>query len=119
MFISKKVKAYIIQGENEKEAYLKGCKKLANVIASKKYSNLTFKVERLKKEKYTFVFTIFTTLPIGPMQKMFCKACKEFHCQFYINEEWNCARCNMKAFILKANEATNISKGYYKGELKE
>ena len=119
MFLSVKVKSYIIQANSEKEAYLKGCKSLANVMASKKYSNLSFKIERPKDLTNSFVFTIYTNIELRSLQKDFCKVCKEFHCQFYINEDWNCSRCNMKSFLVRAEEKAKISKGYYKDRLKE
>lgn len=119
MFLSIKVKSYVIQASSAKEAYLKGCKNLANVIASKKYPNLSFKVERPKDNSSTFIFNVYTNVELGPAQKEFCKTCKEFHCQFYINEDWNCSRCNMKAFLKIMEDKAKISRGFYKDRLKE
>lgn len=114
MFLSAKIKSFEVNAPTEKQAYIKGCKNLASLIASKKYTNLTFKVERSKKSENTFVFSVYTNIDLNSQQKEFCKICKEFHCKFYINEEYNCSRCNMKSFLQNAESRVRISKSYYK-----
>lgn len=107
-----KVKSFYISAGSEKEAYLKGCKQLAKYLASKKYKNLSFKIERTKEEN-GFIFTIFSNLDLGKEQRDFCKVCREFHCNFYVNEEYNCNRCNLKSFLVRAEQKARVSKNFY------
>lgn len=117
MNLSMKVKSFTIAADSEKEAYLLGCKSLAKFMASKKYKNLSFKIERTNEEN-VFIFTMFTNIDLGEEQRNFCKLCKEYHCNFFINEEYNCSRCNLKTFLERAMQKSRISKSYYKGEMK-
>lgn len=116
MNLTAKVKSFVIKAEDEKQAYLKGCKQLARYMASKKYKNLSFKIER-DEEPNTFIFTLYTNVDLSEEQRKFCSMCKEVHCSFYINEEYNCSRCNLKTFLNRANSKLTISKNYYKKEI--
>ena len=118
MKASIKISSILFEGQSEKEAYLKGCKQIAKFISSKKYSNLTFSVERISNQNQV-VFHIFTNIDLNQEQKAFCKICKEFHCSFFINEEYNCSRCNLKTFLKRAENKAKISKGFYKERLNE
>ena len=113
MFISRKIKSIEIHDKNKKSAYLKGCKILAKYIASNKYKNLSMSVKQNGIEENTFVFTIYSNIDMKKEQIEFCKNCKYFHCSFYINENYNCDRCNLKTFLKRLEEKTKISKGFY------
>lgn len=115
MNITMKVKSFVFESSDEKEAYLKGCKNLAKYIASKKYKNLSFSVERVGN---SCVFNVYTTLNMNPDQKNFCDLCKEMHSSFFINEEYNCKRCNLKAFLEREDKKLRISKSFYRKEIK-
>lgn len=119
MTFSLKVRSFTFTGETEQEAYIQGCKKLAKYMASKKYSNLSFKIERVANVPNAFTFTLYTNIDVGEEQRHFCKVCKEIHCSFFINEEYNCARCNLKSFLRRAQQKANISKGFYNGRIKD
>lgn len=116
MFISYKVKRFELASKSKKEAYLKGCKMLAKYVASNKYTNLSMKVEQ-KKDTDIFVFTLYTNIDLKDEQKKFCKICKSFHSSFFINEDYNCSRCNLKSFLRRLNEKAKISKSYYRSEI--
>lgn len=117
MEIAMKVKSFESQAKNEKEAYIKGCKNLAKYMASKKYQNLQFRIERTE-EPNTFRFILFTALDLGSDQRQYCKICKDFHCSFYINENYNCNRCNLKTFLSREEQKLRTSKSFYRRELK-
>lgn len=119
MNLTLKVKSFVITAPTEKEAYLKGCKQLAKYMASKKYKNLTFKIERTSEDENKFVFTMFTNLDLGEEQKIFCKTCRDYHCSFFVNEDYNCSRCNLRSFLEKAEQKSRISKSFYKREMKD
>lgn len=116
MNLTAKVKSFVINAGSEKEAYIKGCKQLAKFMASKKYKNLTFKIERTEVEN-EFIFTMYTNIDLSEEQRKFCKLCKEYHCSFYVNEEYNCARCNLRTFLSRARSLAEVSKNYYKKEM--
>ena len=97
MNLSAKVKSFVIKADTEKEAYIKGCKQLARFMASKKYTNLTFKIERTENPN-EFIFTMYTNIDLSEEQRKFCSLCKEYHCSFYVNEEYNCSTTN-PAFV--------------------
>lgn len=117
MEVTMKVKSFEFQAKNEKEAYIKGCKNLAKYMASKKYQNLQFRIERTE-EPNTFRFILFTALDLGSDQRQYCKICKDFHCSFYINENYNCNRCNLKTFLSREEQKLRTSKSFYRRELK-
>lgn len=119
MNLTTKIRSYTITASDEKEAYIKGCKQLAKYMASKKYTNLSFKIERSTETENTFIFTVFTNLDLGPEQRNFCKMCRQFHCSFYVNEEYNCSRCNFKTFLERAEQKARISKSFYRKRLKD
>lgn len=115
MKASVRITSIIVRGESKEDCYIKGCKKLANV-ASKE--NITFSVENVKDDERALRFNIFTNIDMNGMQKDFCKMCKQFHCSFYVNEDYNCSRCNLKAYIQRLQHTVNVSKSYYKSNLK-
>lgn len=118
MEITMKVKTFEFHANSEKEAYIKGCKKMAKYMASKKYKNVQFRIERSEEDENSFRFILFTSLDLGTDQRQYCKICKDFHCSFYINENYNCYRCNLKTFLKREEEKLRVSKGYYKREFK-
>lgn len=119
MNLTLKVKSFVITANSEKDSYIKGCKQLAKYMASKKYKNLSFKIERASGNENTFIFTMFTNLDLGEEQKIFCKTCRDYHCSFFVNEDYNCSRCNLRSFLEKAEQKSRISKSFYKREMKD
>lgn len=117
MLYSMKIKSFVFSGYNKKDVYLKGCKKLAKFIANPKYKNITLKVE--EKDNNVFIFTLFSSIDIGREVSEYCKMCKNFHCSFYVNEEYNCSRCNLKNCMKRIKEKVGVSKMYYNSIIKK
>ena len=117
MYLTCKICSFQIEAETEKEAYIKGCKKMAPYVASKKYKLISYKIERIPGRENAFEFTLFTNMDLGSDMRDFCKMCKEMHCAFYINEEYNCARCNLKTFMEREQQKARVSKSFYKKEI--
>lgn len=115
MNICSKICSITIQAENEKDAYIKGCKKVAKYVASKKYTKFSMMVDRVANTQNTFLFTLYTNLDLNQEMAHYCKMCKDFHCSFYVNEEYNCSRCNLKNFMDRMKEKAKTSKNFYKG----
>lgn len=117
MNVTFKIASYTFTGQTEQEAYLKGCKQLAKYMASKKRRNISVKIERVQAKQPTFQFVLYTNIDASAEQAEFCKVCKEIHAQFYINEHYNCDRCNMRTYLKRLQQKGNISKNFYKKEL--
>lgn len=114
MNLTMKVKSFTITSYSEKEAYIRGCKEFAKYMANPKYKNITFKIERAPSVENEFIFTMYTNLDLGEEQRNYCKMCKEFHTSFFINESYNCNECRLQAFLQKAKQKAQISKGFYR-----
>lgn len=114
MLVSYKILSYTFTANSEKEAYLKGCKYIAKYVASKKYKNISFNINRVGDESNSFVFILYTNIDIKENQKRFCFLCRKMHKSFFINEEYNCSRCNLRTFLNRIKQQADISKTFYK-----
>lgn len=119
MFFALKIKESIIEADDRKEAFLKGLKEYSKYMASPKYSNVTFSIKKVPSSNNTYVFTTYTNIDAKAFQKEFCKTCKYFHTSFYVNEEYNCNRCNLKSYLKQIEKASKISRNYYKRKMDE
>ncbi len=114
MLYSKKVTVKTFVGETKEQAYLEGCKGIANYIAKPKFENVSYKVKIQKQDqKYIAVFTIFVSLDISEDQKAYCGVCKEKSRTFWGLEDGKCAKCDMKYFCKRINEKLNIAHKSY------
>lgn len=116
MYLTEKVCSFTVIADSKKEAYLKGCKKAAKYVGSQKYRNMSSKIENVGQNE--FVFTLFTNIDLSPEIAQFCKMCKEYHCSFFVNEEYNCSRCNLKTFMERTKQKAKVSKEFYKERMK-
>lgn len=112
-----KIQTFAVKAENEKEAYVKGCKKLAKYMASKKYKNLSVRIRRSESDQNIFLFTFYTNTDLAEMKRTFCKLCKEYHSSFFVNEEYNCSRCNLNTFLSRVESKARVSKNFYLKEM--
>lgn len=113
MKMTVKVASYIYTSDSCEQAYINGCKDLCKSIKDPKISINIEKMDDGKSVK----FNVFVSLNANESISNFCKVCKEFHCSFYINEEYNCARCNLKSFMKRMKQQLNTSKSYYRKEI--
>lgn len=113
-----KILSYIYESETYEKAYIDGCKDICKIIKNPK---LSFNVEKLESERENkrIKFNIFLSVDSKDSIGEFCKVCKEYHCSFFINEEYNCSRCNLKSFVKRMNQRMNISKGFYRKKIEE
>ena len=44
--------------------------------------------------------------------------CKSYHCSFFVNEDYNCSRCNLKSFFDRTKKKADISKKFYEEKIK-
>lgn len=115
-----KIKSYTFTGQTEQEAYIKGCKQLAKYMASKKYSNISVKIRRVKVlgSEAAFEFSLYTNIDAKAEQARVCSMCKEYNRLFYINQERDCAKCQMKQFLQRMQKRASISKSFYRKQIK-
>ena len=107
--------------ENAKEAYLKATKWFAkNVLTDKVLKDSYSKIERLNDEDGLKVYKLdlYADIDEAESRESFCKACKEFHTKFYINQQFNCDRCNMIARTEQIKTKLLIKKEYRRETLK-
>ena len=84
--------------EDPKKAYLKASKFVASNIISKgskvEVSKVTWDVVRVDGDLPTFRLTLYYKFDDTKFMEQTCEACKQFHKSFFINENFNCNRCN-------------------------
>jgi hypothetical protein len=105
---------------SSKEAYLTACKWVASNVVSKeveigetlvKYAKVSgASLPTVKVELYALLDTAETS-------NSFCSKCKEFHANFYVNEDFNCATCKHTAFISQMDKRLAIKRQHRKEKL--
>ena len=108
------------KGATTKDAYLKACKWVASKILSDDEisKDIVWKIIK-SKDLPSVDLELYATLNDTEHVSSFCKACKEFHCLFYINQQQNCNKCNMQAYRAQAKTKGNIKKQYKRKLLSE
>lgn len=115
MLYSKKVLVKVFEGETKEQAYLAGCKGIANYVAKPRYENISYKVHIKKQDgKYIAQFTLFVSLDISEDQQSYCKICREKSRTFWGMESDKCPKCDMKYFCKRINEKLTIAYKSYK-----
>lgn len=109
--------------DDSKSAYLKACKFVASNIISDgskvEADKVTWKVDKVESDKGlpTFKLTLFYTFDDDEFMEKTCKACKDFHKSFFINENYNCDRCNKIGYAKNIQNKLLIGSEYYKKKL--
>lgn len=104
--------------DDPKKAYLKACKFVASNIISKgskvEVSKVTWDVARVEQEGDlpTFRLTLYYRFDDTDFMKQTCDACKEFHKSFFINENFNCNRCNKVGYEKNIEQKLMIGSEY-------
>ena len=105
------------EADTMKSAYLKACKWYAtNVLSKAELQNVQIEFEKSKDEQQfpTVTIHLFAVLNEEELRERHCKVCREFHNLFYINQEFNCNRCDTKAYQKRADDMIGIKVSYYK-----
>jgi uncharacterized paraquat-inducible protein A len=109
--------------DDSKEAYLEACKWLAtNVISKVEVRDSLVQITKLPQEKSdlpTFKLELFAQLDDTEERSRFCERCQEFHKLFYINQQFNCDKCNMTAYNENMKTRLITKKGLRKGQLRK
>jgi len=117
--ISVKYFAKNFEDEDSKVAYLNACKWLAkNVISKVEVSETLFSIHKVKEADLpTFRLELHCSFNEGKLGKEFCNRCQEFHRSFYINQEYNCNACKVKAYITGIKNKLITKKSYRRERL--
>lgn len=110
------------KASNSKDAFLKACKFVASAVISKsskvEADRVTWDVKRVDSDDRdslpTFRLTLYYKFDDTEFMKQTCAACKEFHCSFFINENYNCNSCNKVGYEKNVKEKLTIGSEYMK-----
>lgn len=106
--------------EDSKAAYLKACKFVASNVISKgskvEVSKVTWNIQRVddKGDLPTFRLELYYTFDDTQFMEQTCNACKEFHKSFFINQDYNCSRCNKVGYEKNVNQKLMIGAEYFR-----
>lgn len=106
--------------EDPKQAYLKACKFVASNIISKgskvEVSKVTWDVNRVEQEGDlpTFRLSLYIKFDDTQFMEQTCNACKQFHKSFFINENFNCSRCNKVGYEKNVKQKLMIGAEYFR-----
>ena len=109
--------------EDPKKAYLKASKFVASNIISKgskvEVSKVTWNVVKVEAEGNlpTFRLTLYYKFDDTEFMKQSCEACKQFHKSFFINENFNCNRCNKVGYEKNIEQKLTIGTEYFKKQI--
>lgn len=112
------------RAEDAKEAYLRACKFVASNIISKgskvEVSKVTWDVVRIEEESLpTFQLSLYYKFDDTDFMERTCNACKQFHSSFFINENFNCNRCNKVGYEKNVSQKLAIGAEYLRQKLEE
>lgn len=108
------------KSEDSKKAYLKACKFVASNIISKgskvEVSKVTWDVVRIDEagDLPTFRLSLYYKFDDTQFMEQTCKACKEFHKSFFINENFNCNRCNKVGYEKNVGQKLMIGAEHFR-----
>ena len=104
--------------EDPKKAYLKASKFVASNIISKgskvEVSKVTWDVVRVEGDLQTIRLTLYYKFDDTDFMKQTCDACKQFHKSFFINENFNCNRCNKVGYEKNIEQKLLIGTDYFR-----
>ena len=102
--------------EDPKKAYLKASKFVEPNIISKgskvEVSQVMCDVVRVDGDLPTFRLTLYYKFDDTKFMEQTCEACKQFHKSFFINENFNCNRCNKVGYEKNIEQKLMIGADY-------
>ena len=121
MQIGTKYFAKTFRGMDSKEVYLQAMKWYAKYVVSDDVLNdTTLKIIKGKEGvQSTITIELYAFIEEIEHRRKFCDRCQEFHKLFYINQQFNCDKCNMMANKAQIEEKLQIKKDYRKDVLRK
>ena len=109
----------VFEGPTRKEAYLSAAKWVAsNVLSKDELQNTLVKFEK-DKQFPTITVRLYVTIDDTEIKDEHCKICKETHSSFFINENYNCSRCNSNSYQRRIDAVVRVKKEYYRGVMRK
>ena len=104
------------QAETMKTAYMNACKWYAtNVLSKDELHNVQVEFEKDSKGEFpTVVIRLFAVLKENELRERYCKICRESHSLFYMNQNYNCNRCEAKAYQQRTDDMLRVKLEYYR-----
>lgn len=102
--------------ETMKEAYMKAVKWYAtNVISKDELHSVQIEFEKVQNSEFpTIAMHLHAVLSEDELRERYCKLCKESHSMFYMNSNYNCNRCEAKAYQTRTDDMLRVKLEYYK-----
>lgn len=99
-----------------KEAYMAAVKWYAtNVISKDELHNVQVEFEKDNKADFpTVIIHLYAVLSEDELRDRYCKLCREQHSLFYMNSNFNCNRCEVKAYQARTDDMLRVKLEYYK-----
>lgn len=124
MYVSQIFYSRDFVNKDAKKAYLKACEWVAKNVLSKtskvEVSKVTWRISRVSSESLpTFKLELFVTYDESEVSDRMCSVCKELHASFFINEDFNCSRCNKEAYRKKIKSKLDIGSSYFKEQIRQ
>ena len=103
--------------ESSKTAYLRACKFVAKNIVSEsskvEAEKVIWDIVKVQSDGLpTFRLSLYYKFDDTEFMKKTCDACKEFHKSFFINENFNCNRCNKVGYEKNLEQKLMIGADY-------
>lgn len=107
------------KAETRKDAYLKACKWYAkNILSNNELQGI--QCEYIKDEQSpSITICLYATVMEENVYARTCQICKETHNLFFMNDSYNCNRCNINAYRSRITQSIGVKVGYYKKLLME
>lgn len=102
--------------ETMKAAYMNACKWYAtNVLSKDDLHNVQVEFEKSVKSEFpTVVIHLFAILSENELRERYCNLCRESHSLFYMNQNFNCNRCEAKAYQARTDDMLRVKLEYYR-----
>ena len=86
-----------------------------NIISKAEIEDTFWKVKKVSNlDLPAFKLELYCIIDTKGFDENFCKTCTEFHRAFYINQDTNCGKCNMKAYQNRLKDKIKIKAQYKK-----
>ena len=121
MLIIEKFYERDFKAKKAKNAYMKACRFVAANVMSKgskvEASKVVWDIKRENEDSDdlpTFRLTLYYKFDDKEHMERTCNSCKEFHKSFFINENYNCSRCNKVGYQKSIREKLSIATEYFR-----
>ena len=116
IFYSQEFFKISFKAESMKAAYMNACKWYAtNVLSKDELHNVQVEFEKKMNEQFpTVVIHLFAVLSEDELRARHCSICREVHKNFFMNQHYNCNRCETNAYQKRTNDLLKVKHDYYR-----